>query len=168
MFVSVVLFASDLEMNGTTFETRCRITATCLGGTKEVVLEDGYPQTLTFDGVPQAAKVNKKRLRRAAIKQEEQVAQKHGGHRNKGSGSISYLKGDARIRHKYRIENKFTTKQEIKVTRGDLLKIRSECTPGECPVFQIDFKTPGTLKTEDQWVLVPLKEWEKKIATPDD
>jgi len=155
-------------MNGVTFETRCRVMATCLGETKSVTLENDFPQTLTFEGAPPAAKVSKKRQRRAATKQEEQVAQLHGGHRHRGSGAVSHKKGDARIRHRYRIENKYTTKEGIRLKREDLLKIRSECTPGECPVFQIDFKAPGTLKTEDQWVLVPLKEWERKIATPDD
>lgn len=166
MFVSVVLIAQDVEVGGR--DTRCRIDVECLGQMQTVTLENNWPQRLTFDGIPQASKISKKRQRRAATKQEEQVAQLHGGHRHRGSGAVSHKKGDARIRHKYRIENKYTTKQGIRVEREDLLKIRSECTPGECPVFQIDFKAPGTLKTEDQWVLVPLKEWEKKIATPDD
>lgn len=162
MFVSVIVDAEVTQAG------ECYIYLECMGQSKRICIDGDEQHKVTFDGIPQAAKVSKVRQRRAAIKQEEQVAQLHGGHRNKGSGSVSHRKGDARIRHKYRIENKFTTKQEIRLKREDLMKIRSECTPGECPVFQIDFKAPGTLKTEDQWVLVPLKEWEKKLATSDD
>jgi len=166
VFVSVNLVCNGSETNER--DVYYRISVECLGQYQTVTLLNGEPQKLVFDGAPQAAKVSRKRQRRAATKQEEQVAQLHGGHRHRGSGTVSHKKGDARIRHRYRIENKYTTKEGIRLKREDLLKIRSECTPGECPVFQIDFKAPGTLKTEDQWVLVPLKEWERKIATPDD
>ncbi len=109
-----------------------------------------------------------KQRRRASMKQEESVARLHGGHRNLGSGSVPGRKSDASIREKYRIENKFTSGKGIRVTRADLQKIRSECERGQIPVYQIDFKAPTTLKTEEQWVMVPLDEWEKRIAATDD
>lgn len=107
-----------------------------------------------------------KQRRRASMRQEEKVAQLHGGHRNIGSGSVAGRKSDASIREKYRIENKFTAGKGIRVTRAELSKIRSECERGQMPVFQIDFKAPTTLKTQEQWVMVPLEEWEKRIAEP--
>ena len=109
-----------------------------------------------------------KHRRRTSMRQEEKVAQIHGGHRNAGSGSVDGRKSDASIREKYRIENKFTSGKGIRVTRADLDKLRSECERGQMPVFQISFMEPTTLRTQEQWVLVPLSEWEKRIAKPTD
>lgn len=108
-----------------------------------------------------------KRRKRASMKQEEQVAQMHGGHRNPGSGSVSGRASDASIREKFRIENKYTSGKGIRVTRTDITKIRSECERGQIPLFQIDFKEPNTLRNQDRWIMIPLDEWKKYLAAFD-
>ena len=98
------------------------------------------------------------------MKQETQVAKLHGGYRNKGSGALSHAKSDASVRDKYRIENKYTTGKSIRIPLSDLHKLRGECEVGQMPIYQIDFKEPNTHITKEQWVLVPLEEWEKRIV----
>lgn len=128
----------------------------------------GGDHVLLLEGREPVDRASPKRRRRASMKQEEEVARMHGGHRNIGSGSVPGRKSDASIREKYRIENKFTSSKGIRVTRADLNKLRSECERGQVPVFQVDFKEPTTLRTQDRWVLVPLSEWEKRIVEATD
>jgi hypothetical protein len=111
----------------------------------------------------------KRRRKQVSRKQEEGLAQSHGGERHYGSGNKPGYEGDVRVRGKYRIEAKFRTSKSYPVKRAELDKIRSECGLGEVPVFVIDFKNPETLRTEDSWVLVPRTEWEKHVGpTTDD
>jgi len=136
-----------------------------------IPMSDGEEKTLLLSKPEAEDRATLKRRRRASMRQEERVAQIHGGHRNIGSGSVPGRKSDASIREKYRIENKFTAGKGIRVTRAELHKLRSECERGQIPVFQIDFKAPTTLVTQEQWVLVPLQEWESRLeptATADD
>lgn len=100
-----------------------------------------------------------KRVKRASMKQEERVASDLGGHRHKGSGALAGLKGDGRVKGKYRIENKMCFSKGIRVSREDLNKIRGECSLGEVPIFQIEFAERSTCKVDDQWVLVPYEHW---------
>jgi len=130
------------------------------------VLEPHKPECITFNTeIPKKCGANPKRRRRKATKQEEDAATIHGGKRHKGSGSLPFLKSDASTRHKYRIECKHTAGLGIRVTRADLDKLRAECTPGQVPVYMVQFNEPTTLLTQDEWVMVPKTEWEKRVAT---
>ena len=96
-----------------------------------------------------------KRNRRRAIKCEEKIARDLGGKRQKGSGCLSWVKGDVRVKGHYRIESKFTRRKSFTITLEDLCKIWSECGPNETPMFDITWVDPATLKTLEEWVLVP-------------
>lgn len=113
---------------------------------------------------------NAKRVKRASMAQEEEVASDMGGHRQRGSGAVAWKKSDGRVRGKYRIENKLKMVKSITITREELDKVRSECSPGEVPLFEVDFANRATLKIEDRWILVPYEEWKKVSggATADD
>ena len=117
---------------------------------------------------PEAPMPNHKRIKRATIKQETKVAEDLGGHRQRGSGAVPWRKGDGRVDGKYRIENKTCLIKGIRVERADLTKIRSECSPGEVPLFQIDFTNRQTLRVEDQWVLVPFEHWKAVVGAASD
>jgi hypothetical protein len=108
-------------------------------------------------------KTTGKRTKRASAKQESEIATSMGGRRQPGSGAIPGLKGDVRVKGKLRIEAKYTSNKSYSVTRADLLKIRSECYGSETPAFVIDFKDPGTLRTEERWVLIPFSDWENLV-----
>ncbi len=103
---------------------------------------------------------NKKRLRRAATKQENEI-ERMGGRRQSGSGARPGYKGDGRVDGRYRLENKFTQAASLRVKLSDLTKLRGECEGLEVPVFAIQFKEKGTLRTLDDWVLIPRKEFER-------
>lgn len=104
---------------------------------------------------------NAKRVKRATMKQEEAVASDMGGHRQRGSGTVAWRKGDGLVKGKYRIENKMRFTKGITVTREELNKIRSECEQGEVPLFQFDYADRATCKVQDQWILVPYEHWKK-------
>lgn len=105
-----------------------------------------------------------KRIKRASMKQESRVAEDMGGRRQTGSGALSWKKGDGRVAGKYRIENKMRFTKGITITRSDLSKIRSECSPGEVPLFQVDFANKTTTAVEDSWILVPYDHWKKVLS----
>ena len=156
MFVSVVVTGDGNHVH-----------LECLGQQKSVLFSID-PQRVVFNTEPpKRCQANKKRRRRKATKQEEAAADLHGGRRHKGSGSLPYLKSDASTRGKYRMECKSTAGLGIRITRADLDKIRSECDPGQVPVYMMQFNEPTTLRTQDEWVMVPKKEWERRIATDD-
>lgn len=93
--------------------------------------------------------------RRRATQCEEKIAKDLGGVRHKASGSLSYLKGDVRVKGKFRIESKFTRKKSYSVTLETLNKLWAECGTGEIPMLDVTWVDPGTLKTIEEWVLVP-------------
>lgn len=103
---------------------------------------------------------NRKRLRKASMQQEEKSAEALGGRRVSGSGARPGHKGDGRVPGRFRIENKFTTAASIRVKLSELRKIRAECEGLEVPVFDVQFKEKVTLRTIDNWVLVPRDHWE--------
>ena len=102
-----------------------------------------------------------KRLKRASMQQEQQSVEALGGRRQAGSGARPGYKGDGRVRGRYRIENKLTTASSHRVKLSDLRKTRAECEGLEVPVYDIQFKEKVTLRTIDNWVLVPRDHWEK-------
>jgi len=136
-------------------------------GEKDIPLTEAGEHTILLTKTEERDRSSPKRRKRASMKQEEQVAVLHGGHRNAGSGSVAGRASDASIRERFRIENKYTAGAGIRVTKADVNKIRGECERGQIPVFQMDFKEPNTLRNLDRWVMVPLEEWTKYIAEAD-
>lgn len=106
-------------------------------------------------------KVSAKRQKRASIAQERDVMEQLGGKRQAGSGAVGHLKGDGRVRDKYRVEIKYTRTKSYRVDRDELSKIRGECSATEEPLFVIDFVDPETGGSEDRWVLVPFHHFKK-------
>lgn len=108
-----------------------------------------------------AKPVSAKRQRRDSMKQEEGVAAQVGGRRQRGSGAVSFRKGDVRREGEYRIECKYTTTQSYSVKRSDLEKAWQECSPGELPIFVVDFNNRKTRVQEERWYMIPQQLWEK-------
>lgn len=156
MFVSVTIQISEDS-----------ITVGCMGQRETLPLQEGESK-IVFTGEPDRKVTSKKRIRRAATKQERACAEKLGATHHRGSGAVRHRKGDSRKRGEFRVENKSTQGKGIRITREDLTKIRSECSPGEYPVYQISFLQPGTLRREEEWVMVPLDIWEKYAASRND
>jgi len=128
----------------------------------------------------QGLRPSRKRMKRASMKQEEEFAGELGGHRQSGSGSRRGNKGDGQVLDqaavdalegapgRYRTENKFSTCASMTLHLVDLQKIRSECRGREVPVFNVQFKDRATLRTLDDWVLIPRKEWKALASKTDD
>lgn len=72
--------------------------------------------------------------------QEKRVAQREGGKRQAGSGSVSGVKGDVRAIGKVRSECKFTRAASFRLKLIELLKIEREASGSELPVFDIEFQ----------------------------
>jgi len=108
-----------------------------------------------------------KRIKQISRKQEENLAQSLGGERHYGSGNKAGYAGDVRIRGRFRVECKFTSKMSRALTRSEIGKLRSECGLGEAPMINIQFRNPTTLAVEEDWVCVPRSEWEKLNASTD-
>lgn len=111
---------------------------------------------------------SRKQVRAAVTKQERTVAESIGGRRQTGSGAVKHLKGDGRVEGKYRIENKMTTGLSLRVPLSDLTKIRSECVGAEQPIYEVEFKEKGTLRSADKWALVPWDELQRLINAASD
>ena len=105
--------------------------------------------------------VSRKRIKRSSMQQEQKSAEALGGRRQSGSGARPGHKGDGRVRGRFRFENKFTTAESFRVKHAELRKARAECEGLEVPVFDVQFKEKVTLRTIDNWVLVPREHWEK-------
>lgn len=103
-----------------------------------------------------------KQVRDSVTKQERATAEALGGHRQSGSGARRGYKGDGRVEGKFRIENKMTRAESMRVHLSDLRKIRSECSNQEVPVFEFDFRDRHTLQAKEKWALVPWKVWEER------
>ena len=113
-------------------------------------------------GPPQdrGAKPPSKNLRKAAQRQEKEMAELIGGKRQKGSGAVPSHKSDVRLKGKLRGETKLTTKKAFTLKRAVLDKIRSECVGAERPFVGLRFVNPCTMAVEDEWVIIPLEDWE--------
>ena len=57
---------------------------------------------------------------------------------------------------KWRIEAKFTTKRKYSLRLDDLLKIESECSGLEKPVFVVEFKNANNLSQGFKFAVVPF------------
>lgn len=124
---------------------------------------DGGHSLTVFKPTPDAKpkKVSAKRQKRASVAQETEVMELLGGRRHAGSGSVAHLKGDGRVRDKYRVEMKYTRKASYRVDRQELNKIRGECDGLEVPLFVMDFVDPITGGSPDRWVMVPFEAFQK-------
>lgn len=120
-----------------------------------VAKEDPKPKTVT-----------KKAQKRASIRQENEVMEALGGRRQAGSGAVAHLKGDGRVRDKYRVEMKYTRKGSYRVDRKELSKIRGECSGTEIPLFVIDFVDPQTGGSADRWVMVEFDRFQQLDYKP--
>lgn len=129
----------------------------------EARLGDIYNGVTRFFPEPGRLQTSHKRLKHASMKQERESAEAVGGRRQSGSGARPGHKGDGRVRGRYRIENKLTTAVSHRVRLTDLRKIRAECEGLEVPIYDIQFKETGTLRTIDNWVLMPRRDWEKLV-----
>lgn len=106
-------------------------------------------------------KVSAKKNKRASMSQEREIMEALGGRRQAGSGALGHLKGDGRVRDKYRVEIKYTRTKSYRLDRDELSKIRGECSGLEQPLFVIDFVDKETGGSEDRWVLVPFHQFQK-------
>lgn len=111
-------------------------------------------------------KVSPKRQKRASIAQEDSIMEALGGRRQKGSGAVAGLKGDGRVRHKYRVEAKYTRAGSYRVERSELNKIRGECAGTEIPLFVIDFVDPQTGGSPDRWVMLEFERFNQLEYKP--
>ena len=109
---------------------------------------------------PSGAHPPTKAVRRAVLKQAKDMVALAGGQIQKASGAMVGAKGDHRVPGVIRGEQKLTTKRSRVIKREELDKIRGECLNGEKPYFHLRFVHPVTLAAEDDWVLIPLEDWE--------
>jgi hypothetical protein len=101
-----------------------------------------------------------RRLRKRIRREERETAEMVGGYAQKASGALLSAKGDIRVKGKLRGEEKSTEKKSFILKREVLDKIRGECVGTERPFVMIRFRNPTTLATEDQWVVLPVEDWE--------
>jgi hypothetical protein len=129
-------------------------------------LGDVYTQYVPVAEVKPIKRVTAKKNKRASIRQEDEIAEALGGRRQAGSGSLAHLKGDVRVRNKYRIEAKHTRAGSYRLERNELNKIRGECAGTEIPLFVIDFVDPQTGGAPDRWVVVEFDRFKQMDYTP--
>jgi hypothetical protein len=110
---------------------------------------------------PKPKRISAKQTKRASIAQEREVMETLGGRRQPGSGALEGLKGDGRVRNKYRVEMKMTRQKSYAVTRAELAKIRGECHGTERPLFVIDFVDPQTGGSADRWILLEFEAFKR-------
>jgi hypothetical protein len=130
----------------------------------------GAPLPAVYTGVieepKEKSRVSAKRQRRTSMKREDAVAQVLGGRRQKGSGSVASLKGDVRVRDKFRVEHKHTRAGSYRVTQNELSKIRGECTGLEIPLFIIEFLEKATGRLQDSWTMIETHHFQKLDYKP--
>jgi hypothetical protein len=103
------------------------------------------------------------KMRRQSRKQEREIMDGIGGRVQCASGAVAGYKSDGRLHNRVRMEAKFTYAKSFSIKRSDLDKIRGECEGRESPAFVVDFKDRASGRTQDRWVMIPHKEWERMI-----
>lgn len=164
MPISVKLSFAEVPQSFTDFMEKLKIRVRTQG--REALVEGTiwhliYADVTAFFTELPRLRTNHKCLKRASMKQEQKSAEALGGRRQTGSGSRVGHKGDGRVRGRYRIENRFTTAQSHPVKLADLRKIRAECEGLEVPIYDVQFKEKVTLRTIDNWVLIPREHFER-------
>jgi hypothetical protein len=125
-----------------------------------------YTTLFTPNPEQKPKKITAKQTKRASIRQENEVMEALGGRRQAGSGAVAHLKGDGRVRDKYRVEMKYTRANSYRVDRKELNKLRGECEGTEIPVFVIDFVDPQTGGSADRWVMVEFDRFQQLDYKP--
>lgn len=100
--------------------------------------------------------------RRAVQKQERDMAEKIGGRVQKASGALAFAKSDVVKKGVLRGEMKSTKNASFSLKREYLDKIRSECQGRERPFLALRFVNPSTFATEDEWIMIPIEDWDAK------
>ena len=115
---------------------------------------------------PKTRRQTPKQKRRAAIRQEDDLARQLGGRRQPGSGALPGIKGDVKVAGKYRVEAKYTRNKTYRLDRTELGKIRGECAGLEVPLFVVDFVDPDTGGSPDRWVTLPFSDFQRMEYKP--
>lgn len=103
-------------------------------------------------GIPSYFSSDKKHKK--SKKQEGRVAEKLGGKRQKGSGSVPLNKGDVRSEHLL-TECKRTDKKSISIKIDYLEKITNEAISYGCtPSLAIEFENTPRIVEKD-WIMIP-------------
>lgn len=98
--------------------------------------------------------------------QENRVARKLGGRRQRGSGSSDYAKGDVKTEN-FLIECKQTEKKSLSVKGDWLSKITREAmASGKTPALSIEIKGIEDRLVERDWVAVPMSVF-KRLTSGD-
>ncbi len=182
--VNITLEVVNADVNPTNPDLKLHIRSNGMSGVAYTSWETfiGGGEATGFISAPtgKGLRVSHKRIKQASMQQEQESAEALGGRRQSGSGAKRGNKGDAQVLDqeainslqgapgRFRIENKFVTGHEVRIKLRELRKIRSECTGRETPVFDVQFKEKTTLRTLDNWVLVPRREWETLVKAHND
>jgi len=109
-----------------------------------------------------------RRIRKRTDKEEQELADLSDGKRQKGSGSLPYLKGDFHRKGVYRGESKTCFGKDPSWTLDELTKIRGEAAYGEVPVLVTTFMDKHTHAVKERWATIPFENWQEKYAPRDD
>jgi hypothetical protein len=182
--VNVTLEVVNADVNPTNPDLKLHIRLNGQNGIAyidwETFINGGEATGIIHEPSGKGRRVSPKRLKQASMKQEHESAVALGGRRQSGSGARPGNKGDAQVLDqgaidalqggvgRFRIENKFATGMQTILKLSDLRKIRSECTGREVPLFDVQFKEKITLRTLDNWVLMPRGAFEDLVRKAHD
>lgn len=100
--------------------------------------------------------------------QENRVATKLGGKRQRGSGSSDYAKGDVKT-ERFLIECKQTEKKSLSVKGEWLSKITREAmAAGKTPALSIEIKGIEDRIAERDWVAIPMSVFRRLTQDQED
>ena len=166
MPVSIGIRASLVEATSFERSLEAQIILEIRVAGKEVVIDTTLRKLLdgVVDFFPEPVKKRMKqgRVKQLCRKQDQDVmAGLDGGRVQPASGALSGYKSDGRVPGHHRVETKWTAAESFRLKRAELSKIRGECQRLEKPAMVIDFKDKATGRTEDRWVVIPHRDWEK-------
>ena len=99
--------------------------------------------------------------------QENRVASRLGGKRQRGSGASDYAKGDVKTDN-FLIECKQTEKKSLSIKGEWLSKITREAmAAGKTPALSIEIKGVEDRLVEQDWVAVPMSVFRRLTAGDD-
>lgn len=95
---------------------------------------------------------------------ESRVANKLNGHRQAGSGSSIYAKGDIKLDN-FLIECKTTQNKSISIKKGWLSKITKEALAVQKdPALSFEIGGDSDPVTENDWIAIPMSVFERLIG----
>jgi hypothetical protein len=132
-------------------------------------LRDGHPLMALIEppDLSPGRKPPSRRIRKRTDKEEQELADLSDGKRQKGSGSLPYLKGDFHRKGVYRGESKTCFGKDPSWTLDELTKIRGEAAYGEVPVLVTTFMDKHTHAVKERWATIPFENWQEKYAPRD-